>query len=162
MTDNQSPTRADFRRAAALIAHRANYNADGMRFVVEEASELNRTTPLLRCLIDGYRLITAELRTEQALAAIRQFVELCAQGEETGIRRAATAVLAHVDHNVDAFNAVLIEANEDDESAGVVASLMEMYATLMPELCTPHGLHALAQWTARIAGSEDQGGGSAS
>jgi hypothetical protein len=163
---DQSLTHADFRRAAALITHRADGSSDGIRYIIEEAGELNRTTPLLRCLIDGYRMMTTELRTEQALLCIGEFIDLFAsQDIEPNIRRAATAIITHRDHDIDGFNAVLLEANADGTAGSLLSAVIELHDRLLPELSTPYGLKTLAQWTARIADKEfkpDEGGGSPS
>ncbi|ORB89754.1 hypothetical protein LAUMK42_03724 [Mycobacterium persicum] len=170
MTENHTaPNHGDNRRAAALIAHRANGSIEGIDFVMRQSNQLNRSTQLLRATLNAYRHITGELRTDHALTAMAQFIELCAKGEEgagTDIRRAAQAVIADVDHDLEAFNAILIEANNDDQAGGVMLGLLELYSALLPELATPYALQCLSQWTVRIAGHEDDettgGGGSPS
>lgn len=151
-----SPTHSDFQRAAALIGHRANGNAEGVRFTMQAANEANRVTALLIALLDGYRLVASELRTEHALGAVGEFIEACAaQDEDADVRRAAAAFVAHRDNDLDAFNTVLIEANDDGRPGEVVAGVLDLFSTLLPELGTPVALANLAQWTARIAAQGD-------
>lgn len=158
MTANQAPDHGDNRRAAALITHRAAADTQGIRYVMEQSNELNRSTQLLRSTINGYRHIAGELRTPDALLAMDEFVALCQNDDRVGpdIQRAARAVVTHVDNDITAFNQVLIEANNDDKAGGLINGLLSLYTTLLPELTTPYSLQQLGQWTARIAGFEEQ------
>lgn len=155
MSESQSLTHADYRRASALIRHRATSSIDGIALVLNEASDLNRTTPLLRSLIDGYQFLTAELRTPSAIVAVDESLDMCAAlSEDSAHRRGAEVIVAHRDKDIDAFNAVLIAANEDGKTVDVPVAVLDIYAILLPELAAPHALKNLAQWTARIAGAE--------
>jgi len=156
MTDPQSPTHADFRRAAALVAHRAEGSVDGIRCVLNEAGELNRTTPLLTSVIDCFTHLTRELRTDEAIIAINESLAQCATlSHDTASRRGAEVILARHEKNVDAFNAVLIEANDDGRPVEVIAAVLDLYLVLLPELASAYALSSLAKWTARIAASEN-------
>lgn len=166
MTDDNTPaegaqrlTHADFRRAAALIRLRAESLVDGIAAGLNEAADLNRTTPLLRCLIDGYGFLARELRTEDALIAVNESLDMCAElSEDVVSQRGAQVIVAHRDEDLDAFNAVLVAANDDGRPVDVLLSVLDIYAILLPELAAPHCLANLAQWIARIAAAENGGG----
>ena len=154
MTDNQAAvTHADFQRAAALIGHEANGSAEGMQFVIDQACALNRASQLLLAVVDAYGIIAAELRTDAALIAVWQLVaQETRRTDDDDARRAATVIVARRDHNADTFNAVMREANQAGRPAELLATVVALYATILPELATPHATEHLAQWTARIAG----------
>ena len=151
---DQSPQHADYRRAAALIRHQAEGSVSGIRFILDEASAANRTTPLLTSLLDAFRLIARELRTDPALEAVGELVEIFAQ-QDGPMRAAARVTIARRDRDVSAFNAVLIEVNEDDRAGELLADVVEMWAALLPELAAPSARRSLSEWTARIARQEN-------
>ncbi|HRD10510.1 MAG TPA: hypothetical protein PLI79_01480 [Mycobacterium sp.] len=158
MTTNQSPSHSDYRRAAALIAHQAEGSVPGIRCILEEASTANRSTPLLIALLDAFRLIARELRTDSALQALGELIEIFT-GQSGPMRAAALVTIARRDRDTARFNEVLIAANDADAAGGLLASVLELWAALLPELAAPHALRSLSTWTARIAASEDRADG---
>ena len=152
-------TSADFRRATALMRHSAAGSAEGIRFCLDEAAELGRSTHLLRGLLAGYGVVATELRTEAGLEGLWATVEAIAAREDQ-YGAAATIVLAHRDADLGAFNAGLVRANDAEGGPGsLVAAVLQLWAGLLPELASPPGLDGLARWTARIAERDDAGPG---
>ncbi|AHC28024.1 MULTISPECIES: hypothetical protein [Mycobacteriaceae] len=151
--DPQALTHADFQRAATLIKFAAEIDRAGINFVFNEAGRENRSAQLLLATIDGYRVITRELRSESALPAVDEMIRgAVTTAPDPDMRLAAAAVVARADSDTDALNAVMIKANKSGRPAELVAALMGMYATLLPELVTDHCTANLATWPARIAG----------
>ena len=124
--DPQALNTIDYQRAAALIGHEANGSAAGMQFVVDQASGERRTAQLLLATIDCYRIVTDELRTPGALMAVWQLIEqeTRRRPDNGDARRAATAIVARRDTDTDAFNAVLLEANEVGRPFELLASVV--------------------------------------
>ena len=74
---------SDLRRAASLLAQTASGDAAGTKAVLAEARDLQRTerTLLALCCIIIDHLGQGQLRTEDGLAALRQYVAHLAQHE---------------------------------------------------------------------------------
>lgn len=150
-----NPTAGDCRRALALIGHHTRGFEQGIKAIIAEANAAGRGTNLLMALLDAYQFITPELRTAGSLVALSQWVDMCAkQTTVTDWSRAASITIAHSTNDIDRFNALIIETNNEDSSGLLVGGILEMYAAILPELYTPAGSDAVSQWTARLSGRE--------
>jgi hypothetical protein len=144
------------RRAGTLISHRANANVAGIGAVTAEALETDRCPQLLSALINGYEFILSELRTDQSLDMIGEFIELATnQNFNPLLCQAAKAVVAYHDNDDDRLDQLLLEANTPAKAALLLGSITDLFSVLLPELGTPTGLKNLAEWTARIANREN-------
>jgi hypothetical protein len=151
-----APDDADYRRAGTLISHRANANVQGIGAVTAEALETDRCPQLLSALIDGYEFILSELRTDQSLDMIGEFIELATnQNFNPLLCQAAKAVVAYHDNDDDRLDQLLLEANTPAKAALLLGSITDLFSVLLPELGTPTGLKNLAEWTERIANREN-------
>lgn len=150
--NDQQPGPCDYQLAAALIAHRADASVEGMATVVHTATEANRTTALLIAAIRAYWHILDELRTEQARAAINEYIAICSsQTVNPDARRAAAAALAVRDGDTEGFNQVTAAANAAGRAAQLLGAVLDCFHGLLPELATPSAKTALATWCARWA-----------
>ena len=50
--DDQTPTPDDYRRAAAFCLHRLRRDVEGVNAILAEASELDRTSALILCVLN--------------------------------------------------------------------------------------------------------------
>jgi hypothetical protein len=147
-----APDDADYHRAGLLISHRASANILGIRAVTVEAIEKDRCAELVSALIEGYEFILSELRTDQSLDLIGEFIELATkQNVHVLACQAAEAVVAHHDNDDDQFNNLLRDADTPEKSALLIGSITDLFNALLPELVTPTGLRNVAGWTERIA-----------
>lgn len=151
-----APDDADYRQAGVLISHRANANIAGIRAVTLEAIESDRCAQLLRALVEGYEFILSELRTDQSLDLVGEFIEITAeQNMHPLMSQAAKAVVAHHDDDDDRFNQLMLAADTPQKSAVLLGSVTDLFNALLPELGTPNGLKNLAEWTASLANRAD-------
>ena len=145
-----APDDDDYRRAGVLISHRVNANILGIRAVTVEAIETDRWAQLLSALIEGYEFVLSELRTDQSLDMVGEFIDLATkQNVHPLMCQAAKAVVAHHDNDEDRFNQLLLETDTAEKSALLLGSVTDLFTALLPELGTPTGLTMLAEWTAR-------------
>ena len=151
-----APDDADYRRASTLISHRASANVAGISAVTQEALETDRCPQLLSALIDGNEFILSELRTDQSLDMIGEFIELATkQNFNLMLCQAAKAVVAYHDNDDDRLDQLLAEADTPAKAALLLGSITDLFSVMLPELGTPSGLKNLAEWTARIVNREN-------
>ncbi|MDZ7883303.1 MAG: hypothetical protein U5N53_10515 [Mycobacterium sp.] len=99
------------------------------------------------------------LRTEPAIAAIRQCIDLTADADDQPdwVRAAANAIAAHADEDNTRLAQVVDDFLDDGRGDGpLFQGIADIHFHLMPELRAPAGLHALTRWTARLARAEGE------
>ncbi|MGE2835455.1 hypothetical protein [Mycobacterium sp. SMC-4] len=154
-SQSHEPSAGDFRRAAALMTHRASTNADdvneGVRAILEEAVAHGRLTRLLLALDEAYRIWLDKVGAAPR-EAVDYFVDHTAsQHEDPYTRRAAAAIQAIRRDDVNALNALLIEVNAENGGPRLVGAVSDIYTTAIPELSTPEVISDLQAWTLEIA-----------
>lgn len=158
MTDSDvSPD--DYRRAAALMTHRAAateaYLYEGVRAILEEARDEGRLTRLLVALDTGYRVWIQHLRAGRSPEWIDELIDDWAgKHEDPFTRLAARAIGAIRAGDDDRFMLVVNEANADSTGSGgarLTGAVADVYQFLLPELATEGGREALRAWTIEIA-----------
>lgn len=153
------PGAGDFRRAAALITHRASADFDdvydGVRAILEEAAARGRLTRLLLALDESYRIWLDRVGT-QPREAVDQFVDHTAsQHQDLYTRRAAAAIQAIRRNDPASLNSLFGEANAEDGGPRLIGAVSDIYATVIPELCSPEVIADLRAWTLEIARYDD-------
>lgn len=158
LTDN-GITPADYRRAAALMTHRAAATNDelaaGVRAIYDEAIENGRLTRLLVAVDEGYRAWISHLRAGRSPEWINELIDdVAANHEDRYIKLAAEAIAAIRDSDDERFQAIMTEVNEATEggtAARLVGAVADIYHHVLPELATPGGRAALRAWTIEVA-----------
>jgi len=153
---------ADYRRATALIRHHAIGDQAGITAILDEAEADDRGTQLLIALLGTFSFIQPLLRTDAAITAIRQCIDLTATADDQPdwVRCAAAAIAAYADQDRDRLGDAIDEILDAGRGAGVLfQGISDIYFHLMPELRAPAGLHALDRWTMRLATEEGREGG---
>ncbi len=69
-------------------------------------------------------------------------------------QRAAALVVHHSRNDADGFNVCLQEAVAADRATQLYIAILDLYASLLPELRTPIAQHFLADWVTRSAGTD--------
>jgi hypothetical protein len=162
--DPTMPEPADWRRAGALITHRASTTFgdlhDGVRAILEEAATRGRLTRLLRAVDAGYRIWVNELRTERSRALIDELIDdVATQHNDPYTQYGAQAIRAMRNGNAEALLAVLHLVNADDEGGSrLIGAVSDVYSWALPELATPTGRQTLNQWTVDMAQYDDGDG----
>lgn len=139
------PGPGDFRRAGALIVHRASATGqdlfDGIRAILEEAIERRRLTALLRAVDSSYRIWIEQLRDQRSQRMIRELIDdVAVTSEDRYNRHAAEAIIAMRDHDRSRFTEILHLVNADNEGGGrLIGAVADIYAYVLPELATPTG-----------------------
>jgi hypothetical protein len=155
------PGPGDFRRAGALIVHRASATGedlyDGIRAILEEAIDRRRLTALLRAVDSCYRIWIEQLRDERSQQMIRELIDdVAATSEDRYNRHAAEVIIAMRDGNRSRFTEILDEVNADNQSGGrLIGAVSDIYAYVLPELATPMGRETLKAWTLEMAAYDD-------
>jgi hypothetical protein len=72
--EEKSDTRDDCRRAAALVVHHARADIAGINYILQEAAEADRITPLFVAVLDLFQTLLPELRTETAISLLSTWV----------------------------------------------------------------------------------------
>lgn len=157
----------DYRRAAALMTHRAAAKDEdihnGVRAILEEARDEGRLNRLLVALDTGYRVWINQIRAGNSQAWIDEWIDDTAENhEDLYTRRAARAIVAIRTGDQELFSSVASEANAEVNEGGggtrLIGAMSDVYFYLLPELATPGGRAALSAWTIEIAkgpGPED-------
>lgn len=149
----------DYRRAAALMTHRAaatgEHLYEGVRAIVEEAQDEGRLTRLLVALDTGYRGWISHLRAGRSPEWIDELIDDTAENHEDRYTRlAARAIVSIRTGDDERFMNVVNEANADPANDGggrLTGAVSDVYQFLLPELATPGGREALRAWTIEIA-----------
>lgn len=150
----------DYRRAAAMMTHRAATHGEhlyeGVRVILEEARDEGRVTRLAVALDLCYRVWIAQLRAGRASEWIDEVIDDLAENHPDPYQRLAAKTMASIQAGDDErFQAVVTEANaasENNDGGGRLAgAISDVYQFLLPELSTPGARDALRTWTAQIA-----------
>jgi hypothetical protein len=146
---------SDCRRATALVTHYGRGNLAGINEALREAVEVDRVTPLLMAVLDLYDNLMPVLVAPLGMKCIADTVAVTArEAEDDELRRAAQLVGAHASSDVDAMNAVLMEAKQAERITQLFFSVMILYGMLVPAIYTRPGLHALQQVIVDLAAVE--------
>lgn len=153
------PGPGDFRRAGALITHRASATGtdlyDGIVAILEEAISRRRMTALLRAVDSSYRIWIDQLRDERSRQMIRELIDDLAvtSDDPPYVRHATAAIIAMRDQDRIRFTEILHEVNADMRPGGgrLIGALADIYASVLPELATPTGRETLRAWTIEAA-----------
>src|SRR6476620_8504932 len=79
------PNAADARRAAALIIHGRRGDSDGIEALLAEADSAGRITELVLAVLDLYRHVIGELRSDNGTGLIAAYVaQTCQLAKEAG------------------------------------------------------------------------------
>lgn len=81
MTNDLEFAPGDFRRATALLAHYATADTAGVAEVWREAAEVGSWPGLTAAVVAAFFEIVPGLRTEEGVAALRQFAAAFAASE---------------------------------------------------------------------------------
>lgn len=153
MDDNQTRYyAADLRRAGTLIRWFGLNNHQGVEAIIQETAEEQRITELLQAICVLYEALIDVLITEVGKVTIASELSLFSrQPEDNDVKRAATWICAHAAKDVDAMNAALIGAREPENRIGqLVMTVVSMFATLVPCVCTYVGLKKLENVVQRL------------
>lgn len=159
VVSGDDPDLSDFRRAVALISHRATAHHEGLHWSLTEAVEAGRLPQLLRSVDAAYRVVIEHFGANGELIdeEIRLFTTAeAADSFEVYNQYAAQAIMALRAEDRAALNEVIAAVNHDAAGPRFVGAVCDVYAGLLPELATAEGHDFLSAWTARIAGLEDQ------
>lgn len=159
LVTGDDPDLGDFRRAAALISHRATTHQEGLHWSLVEATEVKRLVQLVRAVDVAYRVVIEHFRadTQEIDQEIQRATTAdAADSFDIYNRHAARAIMAMRMEDRTALNAVFHVVNHEAAGPRLVGAVCDVYARLLPVLSTQEGLDFLTTWTARITGLEDQ------
>lgn len=158
----------DFRRAAALISHRASGNnadvIEGVLAIIRSAVDAGRLVYLFRAVDYCYRAWVGELRTERSREMVDGLIADIANtppADDIGHynQLAARAIIAMKAEDGAQFTVIAEEANASsqggDGGSRLVGALADLYHYVLPELATASGRQSLSEWTASIAQYEN-------
>jgi hypothetical protein len=153
------PDLADFRRAAALLTHRASASTNdaiaGVRAILQEAADCGRLTRLARAVDTAYLIWIAQLRNDKSRRLVIELIDEMARNHpDPYTRRAANVIQAMRDRDRLRFTALLNEVNADEQGLRLIGSISDIYAHALPELATPTSRTTLQSWTAELARHE--------
>lgn len=159
VVSGDEPDLSDFRRAVALISHRATAHDEGLYWSLTEAVEAGRLPQLLRSVDAAYRVVIEHFGANGQVIdeQIRQLTTAeDADSFDVYNRYAARAIMTLRAEDRAALNEVIVAVNHDASGPRFVGAVCDVYAGLLPEVATAEGRDFLSAWTARIAGLEDQ------
>ena len=81
--DHLTITAADNRRAAALVAHHARRDFDGINAILGETTEAKRATELIFAVLDLYQELVPAVHTPLGLQFLSSYLHRVAGIEET-------------------------------------------------------------------------------
>jgi hypothetical protein len=148
------PSPDDLRDAVAMIQHRATRFAEGMTYIRLKADRGQTSAQLLTALFEAYAALIDVLRTVEAKDALAELITVIADRHpDLQQRHAAAALLAYVSSDAEQLSHYFLDAYHEDRCVGLFAGVLDLFTTLLPELCTQYVRDLLTHW----AGREDAG-----
>jgi hypothetical protein len=156
-----NPLAADCRRATALAVHYGNQDVDGVNSVLVEAIELDRAAELIVAVLELHAQVIPILLSGDGLACLTQMIHSLSQGrdgDDPDCARAARLIVAHSEHNFDAYDAVLLEAGDAEGITKTFMAILATFRAFVPLLYSELGLTVLQRsildWAAREDGDD--------
>lgn len=145
-----------YRRAAALIKHRIAGDMEGVNAVLDEVADDHQLAPLLGGILGTLTALANLLTTSDGKEAIAELIEDISNHDATPepVRRAARYLIAFNDHNSAGMDAII---GETDDVAPTIISVLDIYARLVPTMCSSIGLDILDNGICGFAGIEVEG-----
>jgi hypothetical protein len=152
------PTAADFRRATAMISHRAHGYPPGIAVVHDEAVQDSRLAQLLTALFECYATLFDTLRTPRGKNALCELITKAAhQHDDPNQQAAAAAMLAYTAEDANQLSRYLLAACHADWAAGLFGGVLDLFTALLPEVDAEAVRADLSCWVAEFAGKEARG-----
>jgi hypothetical protein len=145
MTDDQTPTAADYRRAAVLTLHQRRGNTAGVIAIVDETNTADRATQLLLAVLGLHKTFITRLRTRDGISLLADYVHGMATLEateppNTDIRRAAQILEFHAQDNINGIDREMRAAASAGRATETFLQLLDLYEVALPELRSLAGI----------------------